>query len=49
MHLSIGGYLVIDSPPERIFSGSAQMNYVGIDHHGQYSELVHYLSDGRVR
>jgi len=27
MHLPMGGYLVIDSPSERIFSGGAQMNY----------------------
>ena len=36
----MGGYLVIDSPSERIFSEGAQMDYVGIDHHRQYSHMT---------
>jgi hypothetical protein len=33
---------------EYVFSGDAQMNYVGIDHHRQYSHLTLMDQEGQV-
>jgi hypothetical protein len=35
-------------PMENLFSGGAQMNYVEIDHHRQYSHLTLMDQEGQV-
>ena len=39
---------LIDSPLETVFLGGAQMNYVRIDHHRQYSHMTLMDEKGNV-